>query len=235
MKKIVSQIWIGIICLILGFMITYQFKINNSSKAKYAGRQMNELVKEIEGLTKKKNEMELKVQEYQKKVDEYEKTASNVSLTAKKMKEELEDLRKLAGLTDVEGKGVVLTITPNPSNDISLDENTGMEHLDLLDIVNLLNSTGEAEAISINGERYTSRTEIIPIPNMIKINDAKTNPFEPYVIEAIGSPDILSGVFSMPGNIKDYLESRGFTVKIEKKDNIKILKYNKVLTFRYIK
>lgn len=236
MKKISSQIIMGIVCLILGVMIAFQFKVNNNPK-KNSYRQVDDMAKEIESLKKHKDELTKQVSEYQKKVDEYEAAAADVSLTAKKMKEELEGLRKLAGLTDVEGEGIVITLT----SDISVGENitetdvSGVNYLDIIDIVNEINSSKVAEAISINEERYTGRTQIRPIANVIMINDLKVSPYDTFTIKAIGDPDVLEAVFKMPENILDILKAAGFKVKCEKAKDIKILKYNKKLEFNYIK
>jgi uncharacterized protein YlxW (UPF0749 family) len=104
-----------------------------------------------------------------------------------------------------------------------------------MDLVNELNATNKAEAISINDERYTSRTQIRPVANVIKINDTKFDPAQPFVIKAIGDPSILYGAFKMPGNILEWIESEGYEVKIEKMDSIKVLKYNRPLEFKYAK
>lgn len=236
MKKISSQIVMGIVCLILGLMIAYQFRANNNPK-KYSNRQVDVMAKEIESLKKNRDELLKQVGEYQKKVTEYEVAASDVNLTAKKMYEELENLRKLAGLTDVNGEGIIITVTP----DISVGENiidadvSGVNYLDIIDIVNEINSSKVAEAISINEERYTSRTQIRPVGNVIMINDLKVSPYDTFTIKAIGDPNVLEAVFKMPGNILDLLKSEGFKVKCVKTNDIKILKYNKKLEYKYIK
>lgn len=233
MKKIVSQIWLGLICIILGFMITFQFKSGSSTQIKSTARQYEDMTKELESLKKQKDDLNAMVKEYQDKVDEYEKAAANDSLYAKKMKEEIDNLRKLSGLTDVEGRGLEITIS------LPLDTTqTFYTYIDsniLLNVVNELNATGEAEAISIQDERYTGRTQIREVGNSMKINDQRIDPTQPITIKAIGDPVKLSGAFSLPGNILYKIQSEGLIVEWKKKDNIKILKYSKSLDYKYIK
>lgn len=236
MKKIGPQVSMGIVCLILGVMMAFQFKLNATPRSKYTNRE--ETTKEVESLKKQKEELAAKVDEYQKKVSSYEQSAADVSATAKKMKDELEALRKLSGLTDVVGDGIVITITPNVSagENITDTDIGAMRYALLLDVVNELNSSTIAEAISINDERYTSRTQIWNLDqDIIKINDARFNANEPFIFKVIGNQNVLEGVFKIPGNVADYLREQGFKVDIKKENNIKILKYNKKLEFKYVK
>ncbi|MDF2672037.1 MAG: hypothetical protein K0R09_302 [Clostridiales bacterium] len=233
MKKFVSQIWIGLICVILGFMITFQFKANRSTQIKSSSRQYEDMTKEIESLNKQKDELNLVVKEYQDKVDEYEKAVANDSTAAKKMKDELDNLRKLAGLEEDNGPGLEITISPPVDVTQSVYNSIGYDTI--LMVVNELNSTNEAEAISINGERFTGRTAIREVGNVIKINDNRIDPTQKVVIKAIGNPDLLFSAFSIPGNILESIASNGFIVSRDKKDNVTILKYGKSLDFKYIK
>lgn len=233
MKKIVSQIWLGLICIILGFMITYQFKSGSSTQIKSTSRQYEEMTKELESLKKQKDDLNARVKEYQDKVDAYEKAAADDSLYVKIMKEEIDNLSKLSGLTDVEGPGIEITISlPLDSAQSvysSIDSNM------LLNVVNELNATGEAEAIAIQDERYTGRTQIREVGNVIKINDQRIDPTQPITIKAIGDQDKLKGAFSIPGNILDIIQSDGFIAEWKEKDNVKILKYSKSIDYKYIK
>jgi uncharacterized protein YlxW (UPF0749 family) len=233
MKKIVSQVWIGLICIILGFMITFQFKANSSTQIKNNTRKYEDMAKELESLQKQKDDLNGKVKEYQDKVDAYEKTAADDSAYVKNMKDELDKLRKLAGVEDDNGPGLVITISPPV--DVTQSNFSPISYENILDVVNELNSTDEAEAIAINDQRYTGRTQIREVGNVIKINDERIDPTQEVTIKAIGDPDKLFGAFSIPGNILEYISSLGFDVKYKKQDNIKVLKYSKNIEFKYIK
>lgn len=233
MKKIVSQIWLGIICIILGFMITFQFKASSSTQIKNSARKLEDMSKELESLNKQKDDLNAKVNEYQAKVDEYEKAAANDSTYAKNMKNELDKLRILSGVEDVHGPGLLITISP--PLDTTQSDYSSIGYDLILFVVNEINSTNEAEAIAINDERYTGRTAIREVGNVIKINDQKIDPTQQVIIKAIGKPDALKGAFSIPGNILEQIKSLGFDVKYIKQDDIKILKYSKSLEYKYIK
>jgi uncharacterized protein YlxW (UPF0749 family) len=233
MKKLKPQIVLGMICVILGLMISVQFKNVTSPKNVYATKSVDELTSEIEDLKKQRDDLSKKAEGYQNQIDAIEKSVSGESSTAAQMKAELDNLRVLSGMTDVEGPGIIMTLTP--VNDISNQSSSQVYSTDLLDIVNEMNSVS-AEAISINDQRYVERTQIVEAGASIKINDEKYSPTSIFTIKAIGDPNVLEGAFNMPGGIKEKLQDLGgINVKITQDKDIKILKYNKDLTYKYIK
>lgn len=232
MKKAKSQLSLGLVCIILGLMLAFQFKSTYNSVSVTSDRRVRDITKQLDDLKKQKDDIGVKLQEYQKKVDDYEKAAANQSDTAKMMKSEIDKLRFLSGLVDAEGPGIVITI--KSVTDIATRETLPVGSSDIIDIINDLNSAG-AEAISINDERYVSRTQIRDIADRIKINDSKFDPSQQITIKAIGAPDILTGVFKLPGSIVEELQNAGMEVKISPESNVKILKYNKSLDYKYMK
>lgn len=232
MKKIKSQLSLGLVCIILGLMLSFQLKATYNSSNVGKQRELRDISKELNDLRKQKSDLDQKLQAYQKKVDDYEKAAASQSDTAKMMKNEIDNLRFLSGLTDVQGQGIIITI--QSVTDLSTRETLPIGASDIIDIVNELNSAG-AEAISINDERYVSRTQIRDIGDRVKINDTKFDPSQIVTIKAIGESDLLNGVFKLPGSIVEDLRNAGMEVKITPESNVKILKYNKPLDYKYMK
>lgn len=234
MKSLKSKLALGLVCLVLGIMLSFQFRITNMEKNSVAsGRTGDSVAKEIDNLTKQKEELSAKVQDYQKKVDEYENSAASVNDTASKMKEELDNLRVAAGYTDVEGEGVVITISPVV--DVATKFLRTVNDSDVLDTVNELLAAG-AEAISINDERYVSGTPIREAGKSIRVNSTKFDSAEPFVIKAIGNSNVLEGAFKMASSVAEVIQKQsGCEFKIEKQQNVKILKYNKNIEYKHIK
>ena len=76
MKKFRSQMSIGIICVLLGFMISYQFKmISKQSAAADTNKNSPEIITENEQLKKSKDEMQKKIDELDAKTKDYENAA----------------------------------------------------------------------------------------------------------------------------------------------------------------
>lgn len=57
MKKMKSQLSLAFICIILGFMITYQYRLSFSNKKAIDTRQITDLVKQNETLKKQRDEL----------------------------------------------------------------------------------------------------------------------------------------------------------------------------------
>jgi len=87
-------------------------------------------------------------------------------------------LAAVSGFGPVEGPGVRVTVDDSPSGELVVDR-------DLRPLVNGLWDAG-AEAISINGQRLTSRSAIRNTSDAIQVNSRPLSP--PYVIQAIGDP-----------------------------------------------
>ncbi len=113
MKKFRSQISIGVICILLGFMITYQFKmISKQNSAADTNKNTPEIITENEQLKKSKEEMQKKIDELDAKTKEYENAARGRDEQSELLYKELEETRILTGGTEVEGEGITIYITP---------------------------------------------------------------------------------------------------------------------------
>ncbi len=102
----------------------------------------------------------------------------------------------------------------------------------ILQIVSILNAA-EAEAISINDQRYTSYTEIVIAGDHIEINGVSTN--SPIVIKAIGDPKTLESALAFKGGIVWQLQNYDYIIHINQEKKIVIPKYRKIKEFIYSK
>ncbi|MCB2288910.1 DUF881 domain-containing protein [Clostridium sp. CS001] len=234
MKKLWSQISIGIVCILLGFMITYQFKmISKQSLVTDTDKNSPEILMENEQLKKSKEELKKKIDELNAKTKEYENVARGRDEQSELLYKELEETRILTGGTEVEGKGLIIYITPKSNIFGSSAESQRINDSDLVHIVNELNAA-DAEAISINDIRLTSRSGIRNAGNAIIINDEKVSYNKRITIKVIGRQDILEGAMSFSGAIPQNL-MLNCDISTEKSDKIKIEKYNKTYKFEYAK
>ena len=234
MKKFRSQISIGIICVLLGFMITYQFKmISKQNAAADPNKNTPEIITENEQLKKQKEELQKKIDELDAKTKEYENAARGRDEQSELLYKELEETRILTGGTEVEGEGMIIYITPKSNIFGSSPEDQLINDTDLVHIVNELNAA-DAEAISINDIRLTSRSGIRNAGNAIIINGERISYNKRITIEAIGKKDILESAISFPGAIPQNL-SQTCDISMEKSNKIKIPKYNKTYKFEFAK
>ena len=235
MKHIKGQVYVAIVCVILGLMIAYQFRAVKNYTYKVSNAKINELTEQINDAQKEKESLENHIKELEGKIQKYEHDASNSSSIAKGMKEDLENIRVLAGLTNVQGPGVVITISPQ-NKDFNSTEPNEVPYEALVLMVNELNAA-DAEAIMINKQRIVSRTQIRDGGSYIVINGVRFSKYDKFEIKAIGNPSTLQGAVEMVGGLKDFFTSSiyGLNVTTHPSDDLVIFKCNKIFDFQYAK
>lgn len=140
------------------------------------------------------------------------------------MTEQLNAASVLAGLVDLKGEGVLVTIHDSTSTSPDLTAEAGLVHdTDLVAIVTELKAAG-AEAISINGQRIIATTPIRCVGPTIQINSVKVA--APFYIKAIGNAQYLESALNIKGGIVSSLKSYGLTIEVTRQENIQIDKYD---------
>lgn len=174
------------------------------------------------------------LEQAQKKLENDRKKASESDTETAEMEKELHKYNVLLGLTDVTGKGVVVTVTDSSVDSSKLiDANSAVVHDgDLVEIVNILKNAG-AEAIEINEQRIINSTAITCDGAVVRINGEKIG--VPFVIKAIGSPEGLKGALEMPNSYVDQMIQDGVDVTIKKQNSISIKKYDGTFENEYMK
>lgn len=213
--KIGRNIAITLICIILGVMMAWQYKsINyNQSLALFQNKRADELKEDLITLQNTVIDLRNRLQELKDENKELENARVGSDDAARKLKENLEKARVFAGLTDVKGKGIIVT----------LDDNTlvYVEEEDILDVVNELRAAG-AQAISVNEERIVATSEVREAGNYIMVNQVKMQ--APFVVKAISDPDKLERSLKIPNGVIENLEALQLQVNVKKADNIVIPK-----------
>ena len=229
---------IGVICFLIAFMVTVQIKtINRNSSDILRLKTENELRDEINQWKDVYATATEKINELNAKINEYQENAAEDDQSVALIKSELDKVNILAGLVPLKGQGIVVTLDDTEAlNKIAIDAgyydpNTYIIHdSDLLMIANELIAAG-AEAISINGQRITSNTEIRCVGPQVLINGIRT--VAPFKISAIGEATKLKGALSLRGGIIDSVKAADIDVTIETMDEVTIPAYKKSITYQY--
>ncbi|HHT64746.1 MAG: DUF881 domain-containing protein [Caldicoprobacterales bacterium] len=230
MKRLSDRIAIMIVCVILGLMLAAQFKNVQNVGGNVSLQRAQELTTQIQKLNQDIAGQQNLIQELEERLADYESAAQDAGKLNETMYRDLERARNLAGLTELEGPGVVVTV-----NLISYQEwgETGIirnvYHEDLLMLVNELNAAG-AEALAINDERIVSTTEIRDAGDYIVINTNRHS--VPFEIKALGNPDTLEASLMLLGGVADSLGEE-LEIKIRRENSIRIPKYTGLLQFDY--
>lgn len=238
MKKIASQIVVAIVCAILGFLLTHQFKVLSKAEDTNASYNNSNVMSEIENLKKEKEDLinaNASLSEDLKKIEE---SATQEGQVEKEVKNQLDTARMQLGLVDVKGEGITITITPktNIFGANSSNSSTDLDEKELINIINLL-WFSRAEAVSVNDFRITPQTGIKSSGNYLWVGSAgKVSPKEKIVIKAIGDKTNLNvGVRFQ----SDYNLTTGslanYDVDVKLVDDIEIGKTTQSLKSDYIK
>ena len=223
MRKISSQIPIGVMCAILGFTAMYQFKsVDSKNISDLSLEDKQEVILELDRLKKEKDELFEKNEELSKKLDEIEKSAVDKGNLDKITKESLDKTRRILGQDETRGEGIKISLTLKSPLVIGQNPNLIKEH-ELTHIINLLNFSG-AEAISINDFRITQQTGIKNASNFIWIGEeGRLSSIKPIEIKVIGNINNLKKGITFPGELEfgslinyDYTIDEVLDLKIEK-------------------
>lgn len=231
MKKYMSQVIVALVCCILGFMLAYQFKIIRERENSSVNQQASaDITVEISELKKEKQSMQGQIDDLQSKIKKYESVAASNDSSSKQLLSDLQESRIVDGSVDVKGPGVSITIPPQKSIFGGSTTTAEMTPEVLVKLVNFLNAY-EAEAISINNIRITSRTGIVQAGSLFKINNDRISPDQTIIINVIGNKDKFLSVLNFPGSpILDFQN-----IKITPSDNLTIPKYNGSFKMDYAK
>ncbi len=133
-----------------------------------------------------------------------------------------EQVKLSSGLVDVKGPGITIKLDDAPARQPDTPDNWLIIHdQDIKVILNELKKAG-AQAIAINGERIVPMSEQVCAGPTIMINDNRHS--VPYVIEAIGDPNLLYESVSTCSRVAEMTEFN-IRVEIEKVKEIKLAKF----------
>jgi uncharacterized protein YlxW (UPF0749 family) len=230
MKNYKFQMALALVCIVLGVMLSIQFKTVNTGVGPVSENRARELASQLKKVSEERDNL-LEIKDgLDNKIREYENQASSGSASARLLKDELDNARIIAGLEDVEGPGIIINL-----DDLNFGEDVGfplITHDMMLLLVNELNAAG-AEAISINDQRIISSTEIRLAGTHININTVEFAP--PFTFKVIGEPKTLYGAIMMRGGVMEGIQGSEIAVTITQEQNIKIPKYNGVIERKFSK
>ena len=213
-KSRAMTVVITLICVVVGTVMAVQFKTvaANKQSAGEQSKTLEELRTQLLHEINSKNLLDEEIKSLNDKIKVLEE--SSLSQQEELLKEEYRKAQMVAGLTNVSGSGIVITIGVNPNMTLSVN--------DLLQLVNDLRMA-EAQAISINDERIVAMSEIAKGDYFIVVNGNTVA--APYVIKAIGDQEKLETMVNVPFGILSNLEQSGdWPVKVELEGEIQIPK-----------
>ncbi|MGV3488593.1 MAG: DUF881 domain-containing protein [Tuberibacillus sp.] len=221
---------LAFIALFLGFMIALQFQTAKTPK----NRDTRDIWQLQDDLTKEQKKHIQLNQELDGSLELLHKYESDSTKTkANAIKEELAEQKRVAGLTDVTGKGLTITIRSlegTTLEDSSYEDVTA----DLIrQLINELNFYGATD-IAIAGERVINISPIRMVHNDLYINDRKV-PGVPFSVQAIlPKPEDGKNGLSV-SEVADNYARVGLVLNIQVEDNLTLPPYDQSIDLHYMK
>jgi len=222
MQKTGKKYILFIIFAVLGVVIAVQFRSTLYANKQRASAAFN-AEKLIAGINeekqleeKLKEEIEINIQKRESYLKSFIEDKND-----DKLRQDWEKIRLVAGLTDVKGPGIVMKLDDAIARQNADPSALIIHDQDIRIILNELKKAG-AQAISINGERIVAMSEQVCAGPTIMIN--KNRYPVPYIINAIGDPEIL---------YESLYASERITYMLEDQIRIDIKKSQEVIVPRY--
>ncbi|MGE5484955.1 MAG: DUF881 domain-containing protein [Ignavibacteriales bacterium] len=223
-----SQIAIALVCVILGMMVSLQFKVQQAMMANPVVQRSEDIARRLKDAEKQRDELQKEVADLRAKMAGMAEGRNVIaSLT-----DELHAAQMAAGLVAVEGPGITVFMDDSrrPAKP-GEDPNAYIIHDDdILSVVNELLAAG-ADAISINDQRVVANTEIRCVGPTISINGVRVAP--PIIIKAIGDPQTLEAGLRTRGGIIDNLALWGIEVSVKREEKLEVPAFKGSTKFRY--
>lgn len=229
-NRLYIAILLSIMCCFLTAGIIIQIKTVSDSSTLVGKTQKENVLRDSVLRWKEKYENAYeKLEKKEKELENLRAQASNSSDSSSGLSNKLQRYNMLLGQTDVIGPGVIITLK---DGDPKISADPIIHDGDLIEVVNALKNAG-ADAISINNQRITNRTEITCAGNIITINGEKVG--SPFIIKAIGSPLRLNTSLSISGGYLELLKKEHIPVDVKQidKNTIEIPKYEGIYKFEY--
>jgi uncharacterized protein YlxW (UPF0749 family) len=237
---------ISLLAVVAGFLVSVAWRTNDL-RSGAGGRFMDEeqRTRLMSGPVGQQEQLRKQQEEIQKLRDQLTSLQNAVATEtgqAKALNETLQEAKKFAGLTELVGPGVEVTLSDapmQPSIDAPgkfaspLADEAVIHDKDVLKVVNELRAAG-AEVIMVEDQRVVALTSFRCVGNTVLVNDQKYA--SPFRIRAIGSPKDLIGALKMPEGIYDELRSVSPNmIKIASVDKLVAPAYAGSTSFRYAK
>lgn len=236
MKLTALQKTVFALTILLGILSAMQFRAVNSGFKYMSIKEMYANSIELESQKAELLQLRDKAEDLKIKIAEFDKARTDEHINYENVLQvEIENTKKVAGLTSVEGPGIVIIVTDG-TRELFENENPNVilvHDLDIRAMVDDLRNAG-AEAISINGQRVIfNKSEIQCTGPTIKINEQVFAP--PYVIRAIGDRKYLESAINAPGSYSESLRKWGVFVEVNTAISVSIPAYDGLMDNQYLK
>ena len=232
-----SYYWqISSLCFVLGLLLAAAGHTVSQIKRNGGNTRSPFFAGSVEATAlKKSQEYETEISKLRGDLEALETEKSKGTVSEKRLQSELDDNRALAGVTELVGPGVRITLVDSAKKPITgmdvLEQRNLVHDFQISAIVNELKAA-DAEAVAVNGQRLISRSAVRCVGPIVHINHVAASP--PFVIEAIGDANTLLSAMNIAGGVlEDVRRYDAGMVKIEKVAKVHLPAYAGGTQLRY--
>jgi len=235
-KQWLGNLLIFGITVIAGMMLAIQFQSHAEPGYGESRDMILGLRNQIQEERLKHQELRNEIFKYQMLKNQYERASDDEDQISDVMYRELEEARRQAGLTTMEGPGLILRIdVPQYELEYNAYEARQKVYQKLLDndmraLVDELFGNG-AKAISINNHRLMVNSTIRKVSNTIQVN---THPIAlPFEVRVIGDADMLLAALQV-SDIPKVFREIGLEITPEKKDVVTVPQAREIMQIQHM-
>lgn len=198
-KKFLQNITLTAACLLIGIVIALQYRSIKESES-FSSSTMTTINDYQSKIISLSNEIDLLKDENEMLAEKLELIEGGTNEEQiENLQREITLLRTFAGLTQVSGPGVRLTVNFTDPGDIPRAASL---------IQMLINEikAADAQAISVNGERVVAMSEIRVVNSYLVINGKTLT--QPFDIQVIGDQKSLMSTLNMAGGIISLIQNK---------------------------
>ncbi len=192
--------------IVFGFLVAMQWATFALPGAQEVGiRYIDPLSGTVTRLQEEQTTLKAQLTDIRTKLDDVQRTAAAQSGTVKELQTRIDDLKASAGLTEVRGEGVVVTLDTVRVPGAKEQERQVCLAPDLTDIVNAT-WRGGARAVAVNSERLVASSSVYCVGATIVVNGSIVS--APFAVSAVGPPAAILAVIDDATQLRDLKRRR---------------------------
>jgi uncharacterized protein YlxW (UPF0749 family) len=180
-----SQVAVAVVAFLLGVLVVIQIR-SQQGDSTLATLSSQDLTFLVANLNTRNDQLRSEISTLDRQLESIELGGSRGATSVAEIRSDLARIRAWAGLDAVEGDGIEVSVS-GPISAAAVE-----------DLLNELRNAG-AEAIALEDVRVVARTVIGGIPGQLSVDDTPLG--DPFVIQAIGASETLTGSLTRVGGI----------------------------------
>lgn len=200
-RRPLAVLLVALVALLFGFLVAAQLRAELIVPGNRLARNQA-LVRSVQDLDRSNQDERARVAALRAEVAALEADAAHRSDDARRLAQQVDDLRAHAGLTVLHGPGVTVEIADGrPGPDVQGRTAYLVSFEDVQDVVNVL-FAGGAEAVAVNGHRVTPESAFAGSGGAVVVD--QSGPLaSPFRVVAVGDRGRMEQVLADPSSLGD--------------------------------